>query len=193
MPAANRICRSPGPSSLHWCANPKWRAEGRCDHRPRSPPVADLGNVAYEVLLQLLYRLLCQVDETDEQLQALSKVSIGLMFDVIEPLSEILTTLPVGPQYPGQTAGPTFELFYQPDYLLPHRRAAWLLMAEHLSRRRGPSTEAHGAERDAAAAWRPKHARHASTAREPGSLVSKSASSRRSATACSPSRSPCSS
>jgi hypothetical protein len=30
-------------------------------------------------------------------------------------------------------AGSTFELFYQPDYLLPHRRAAWLLMSERLA------------------------------------------------------------
>jgi hypothetical protein len=88
--------------------------------------------VGYEVLLQLLYRLLCHVDETDEQIQTLSRASVGLMFDVIEPLAEIVTTLPVGPEHPGQTAGPTFELFYQPDYLLPHLRAAWLLMAEHL-------------------------------------------------------------
>jgi CDGSH-type Zn-finger protein/truncated hemoglobin YjbI len=100
---------------------------------PVTARIADLGNVAYEVLLQLLYRLLCHVDETDEQLDALSKVSVGLMFDVIGPLADILTTLPVGPEYPGRTAGPTFELFYQPDYLLPHRRAAWLLMAEHLA------------------------------------------------------------
>ena len=54
------------------------------------------------------------------------------MFDAIEPLAEVLTTLPVGPEHPGCTAGPTFELFYQPDYLLPHRRAAWLIIAEHL-------------------------------------------------------------
>jgi hypothetical protein len=27
----------------------------------------------------------------------------------------------------------TFELFYQPDYLLPHREAAWQLMSEHLA------------------------------------------------------------
>jgi hypothetical protein len=100
---------------------------------PLTARIADLGNVGYEVLLQLLYRLLCHVDETDEQIQALSDVGIGLMFDVIEPLGEILTTLPVGDEHPGRTAGPTFELFYQPDYLLPHRRAAWLLMAEHLT------------------------------------------------------------
>jgi hypothetical protein len=100
---------------------------------PKSAAVADLGNVAYEVLLQLLYRLLSRVDENNEQMKILSQVAVGLMFDVIEPLGEILTTLPVGSEHPGRTAGPSFELFYQPDYLLPHRRAAWLIMAEHLT------------------------------------------------------------
>jgi CDGSH-type Zn-finger protein/truncated hemoglobin YjbI len=100
---------------------------------PTTARIADLGNVAYEVLLQLLYRLLCHVDETEEQIKVLADVSVGLMFDVVEPLAEILTMLPVGPEHPGRTAGPSFELFYQPDYLLPHRRAAWLLMAEHLT------------------------------------------------------------
>jgi CDGSH-type Zn-finger protein/truncated hemoglobin YjbI len=100
---------------------------------PSTARVADLGNVAYEVLLQVLYRLLCHVDETDEQIQTLSVVSIGIMVEVIEPLADILTTLPVGPEHAGRTAGPSFELFYQPDYLLPHRSAAWLLMSEHLA------------------------------------------------------------
>ncbi|HEX4578472.1 MAG TPA: ferritin-like domain-containing protein [Candidatus Dormibacteraeota bacterium] len=94
--------------------------------------IADLCNVAYEVLLQLLYRLMCHVDETEEQVRVLADVGVSMMFDVIEPLADVLTTLPVGPEHPGRTAGPTFELFYQPDYLLPHRRAAWRLMAEHL-------------------------------------------------------------
>lgn len=100
---------------------------------PFTARVADLGNVAYEVLLQLLYRLLCHVDETDEQIKTLADVGVGMMFDVIEPLADILTTLPVGLEHPGKTAGPGFELFYQPDYLLPHRTAAWLLMSEHLA------------------------------------------------------------
>jgi hypothetical protein len=100
---------------------------------PKSAAVADLGNVAYEVLLQLLYRLLSRVDENDEQMRILSQVAVGLMFDVVEPLGDIVTTLPVGPEHPGRTAGPSFELFYQPDYLLPHRTAAWLIMAEHLN------------------------------------------------------------
>jgi hypothetical protein len=100
---------------------------------PRTARVADLANVAYEVLLQLLYRLLSRIDETDEQMRTLSNVGVGLMYEVIEPLGEILTTLPVGSAHPGKTAGPTFELFYQPDYLLPHRAAAWQLMSEHLA------------------------------------------------------------
>jgi hypothetical protein len=99
---------------------------------PATVMIADLANIGYEVLLQLLYRLLSRVDESDEQLRVLSNVGVRLMFDVIEPLGEVLTTLPVGPEHPGRTAGPTFELFYQPDYLLPHRAAAWLIMAEHL-------------------------------------------------------------
>jgi hypothetical protein len=99
----------------------------------RTAAIAELGNVAYEVLLQLLYRLLSHVDESDDQLKTLSDVSVQLMFEVIEPLGELLTTLPVGPEHPGMTAGPTFELFYQPDYLLPHRKAGWLMMAEHLA------------------------------------------------------------
>jgi len=41
--------------------------------------------------------------------------------------------MPVGPEHPGRTAGATFELFYQPDYLLPHRKAAWLVGAELLT------------------------------------------------------------
>jgi hypothetical protein len=111
---------------------------------PRSAAIADLGNVAYEVLLQLLYRLLSRVDETDEQVKTLSQVAVGLMFDVIEPLGDVLTTLPVGPEHPGQTAGPSFELFYQPDYLLPHREAAWLIMSEHLADA-AALTQTHGA------------------------------------------------
>src|SRR5262249_27006695 len=100
---------------------------------PATAGVADLCNVGYEVLLQLLYRLLCHIDESDEQIKTLSQVAVTLMFDVIEPIGDLLTTLPVGPEHPGRTAGPSFELFYQPDYLLPHRAAAWRIMAEHLA------------------------------------------------------------
>ena len=39
---------------------------------------------------------------------------------------------PVGEDHPGRTAGPSFELFYESDYLMPHREAAWALLAERL-------------------------------------------------------------
>jgi hypothetical protein len=100
---------------------------------PVTAKVADLGNVVYEVLLQVLYRLLSRIDESDAETATLADVAVGLMVDGIEPLGRVLTTLPVGSGHPGVTAGAPFELFYQPDYLLPHRRAAWLLMSERLA------------------------------------------------------------
>ncbi len=54
------------------------------------------------------------------------------MYTAIMPLGTVATTLPIGPEMPGVTAGPGFELFYQVDYLLPHREAAWVLMEERL-------------------------------------------------------------
>jgi hypothetical protein len=92
----------------------------------------DLLNVVYEVLLQLLSRYFAHTDETPEQLEVLADVSVGLMYTAIKPLGSVVTTLPVGMDLPGVTAGPTFELFYQVDYLLPHQKAAWILMEERL-------------------------------------------------------------
>jgi Ferritin-like len=100
---------------------------------PATARVADLCNVTYEVLLHLLYRLMSHIDESADQIGTLAAVAVGIMNDVIGPLADILSTMPVGPEHPGRTAGATFELFYQPDYLLPHRRAAWLLGAELLT------------------------------------------------------------
>ena len=66
------------------------------------------------------------------QLKALADASVNLMFGAIEPLGDLVTTLPAGPEYPGRTAGPSFELFYESDYVLPHREAAWILLAERI-------------------------------------------------------------
>jgi hypothetical protein len=99
---------------------------------PATTRAMDLLNVGYEVLLQLLSRYFAHTDETPEQLEVLADVSVGLMFSVIKPLGSVVTTLPVGPASPGATAGPGFELFYQVDYLLPHKAAAWVLMEERL-------------------------------------------------------------
>jgi hypothetical protein len=92
----------------------------------------DLLNAVYEVLLQVLARYFAHTDETEDQLGVLADVSIGLMRMVVKPLGGLVTRLPVGPEHPGRTAGPMFELFYGADLLLPHRRAAWTVMEERL-------------------------------------------------------------
>jgi len=92
----------------------------------------DLINVVYEVLLQLLSRYFAHTDESPEQLGVLADVSIGLMYGAVKPLGSVVTTLPIGMELPAVAAGPGFELFYQVDYLLPHREAAWVLMEERL-------------------------------------------------------------
>ena len=99
---------------------------------PGTTRCMDLLNVVYEVLLQVLSRYFAHTDESDEQLAVLADVSVGLMYGAIKPLGTVVTTLPVGWDMPGATAGPGFELFYQVDYLLPHREAAWVLMEERL-------------------------------------------------------------
>ena len=92
----------------------------------------DLFNVCYEILLLMLQRFFAHTEETDAQLKALADGTLALMFGAIKPLGDLVTTLPAGPEYPGRTAGPSFELFYESDYVLPHREAAWLLLTERL-------------------------------------------------------------
>jgi hypothetical protein len=112
----------------------------RCEHDDSVPligdPVtarsADLFNVAYEVLLQILERYFAHTEETDAQLSTLANAAVTLMAGVLEPLGELITTLPVGPEHPGRNAGPSFELFYEDDDLLPHRESAWTLLEERV-------------------------------------------------------------
>ncbi len=99
---------------------------------PLTARVADLFNVGYEILLQILERFFAHTEETDAQLKTLADATIGLMLRVIKPLGDLITGLPVGATHPGRTAGPSFELFYEDDYLMPHREAAWALLAERL-------------------------------------------------------------
>jgi hypothetical protein len=92
----------------------------------------DLFNVGYEILVQILERYFAHTEETDEQLATLARAAVTLMGGVLRPLGELITTLPVGPEHPGRTAGPSFELFYEDDDLLPHRETAWALLEERL-------------------------------------------------------------
>ncbi|HET9851787.1 MAG TPA: ferritin-like protein [Candidatus Limnocylindrales bacterium] len=99
---------------------------------PFTSRAVDLMNAVYEVILQLLARYFAHTDETDDQLDVLATVSMGLMRSVVKPLGGLVTRLPVGFDHPGRTAGPMFELFYGVDYLLPHRDAAWAVMEERM-------------------------------------------------------------
>src|SRR5215469_6023627 len=93
---------------------------------------ADLFNVSYEILLQILGRFFAHTTETDAQLATLANSALKLMLTAIKPLGDLLTTLPVGPDHADLNAGPSFELFYDSDCVLPHRGAAWALLEERV-------------------------------------------------------------
>jgi hypothetical protein len=99
---------------------------------PTTGAVADIFNMGYEVLLQTLTRYFTHTDETPEQLATLVSTALGLMAGVLRPLGDALTRLPVGPEHPGRTAGPTFQMYYQMGNFTPWREAAWTLLGERL-------------------------------------------------------------
>ena len=99
---------------------------------PLTRQVMDLFNVSYEILLTLLQRFFAHTEETDAQLKVLADASVNLMFEVVKPLGDLVTTLPAGAEYPGRTAAPSFELFYESDWVLPHRESAWILLTERI-------------------------------------------------------------
>jgi Ferritin-like len=92
----------------------------------------DLFNVGYEILVQLLERYFAHTEESDAQLGTLANAATTLMGGVLRPLGDLITTLPVGPEHPGRNVGPSFELFYEDDDLLPHRESAWALLEERV-------------------------------------------------------------
>ena len=95
--------------------------------------VAELFNLGYETLLQVLTRFFTHTDETDEQLGVLTQSALDLMAHVLAPLGRALTRLPAGAKHPGRTAGPTFEMYYQMGNFIPDREAAWALLSERLA------------------------------------------------------------
>ena len=97
---------------------------------PLTREVAELFNLGYEVLLQVLTRFFTHTDETDEQLDALVQAAFGIMTGVLKPLGTALTRLPMGPGSPGRTAGPAFQMYYQMGNFVPWRNAAWVLLSE---------------------------------------------------------------
>jgi hypothetical protein len=98
---------------------------------PTTAAVSDLFNACYAAMLQLLYRFFQHTEETDEELGMLGQTSVLMMLQVIRPLGELLTRLPVGPWAPGWTAGPSFMLTSATP-VTPHKPAAWSILGERL-------------------------------------------------------------
>jgi hypothetical protein len=94
--------------------------------------VADLFTSIYEVTLQLQSRYFVHQGETPDELDTLARTVKHLMNWVMRDLGPILTALPLGPGFPGKTAGPAFEIVRPAVFVLPHRRAAWLVLRERL-------------------------------------------------------------
>jgi hypothetical protein len=99
---------------------------------PLTAQVADVFDAAHQTLLQALSRLFVHDEETDREVGTLAGVAIGLMAAVLRPLGSLLTTLPLGPDHPGEMAGPAFFMVHPSQYLLPWREAAWKVMAQRL-------------------------------------------------------------
>ena len=99
---------------------------------PRTHAVADLFNIAYDTMLLMLLRFFAHTEESEAELEHLSRATLRLMTTVIRPLAEALTTMPVdGAALPGRTAGPGFG--YNRDVqLLAHQRSAWTFFGERL-------------------------------------------------------------
>jgi Ferritin-like len=99
---------------------------------PLTAQVADLFDAAHQTLLQGLFRLFVHHEETEEEVATLAGVTIGMMAALLRPLGSILTTLPLGPDHPGQLAGPAFYMVHPSQFLLPYRQPAWKVMVRRL-------------------------------------------------------------
>jgi hypothetical protein len=99
---------------------------------PPTVQVADLFNAVYETTLQALSRYFVHSTETDGQVTTLATTAKQLMNWVMRPLGSLLTSLPLGPERPGVLTGPAFEIVQPSFYVLPHRQAAWRILAERL-------------------------------------------------------------
>lgn len=99
---------------------------------PVTTDVTDLFDSVYDLTLQMIVRYFAFGEESDAELGVLSRTAVDLMYTAIKPLGLLLAELPVGPEHPGKTAGADFQLAYRSNFLLPHKRAAWIRFAERL-------------------------------------------------------------
>lgn len=93
---------------------------------------ADIFNMSYDTMLQMLLRFFAHNDESEEELELLSRATLRIMTTVIRPMGDALAKMPLGdPRDPSLRAGPGFG--YNRDIqLLPHKASAWIFFAERL-------------------------------------------------------------
>lgn len=126
-----------------WPARPAYarlppdQPEGLVIGDPLTARVADLFDAAHQTMLQALCRLwLRDGSESAAAGQARASVLAGaaieLMTRVLRPLGSALVTLPLGPDHPGELAGPAFFMVHPSQFILPHREAAWKVIAQRL-------------------------------------------------------------
>jgi CDGSH-type Zn-finger protein len=90
---------------------------------PLTHEVADLFNIAYDTMLLMLLRFFAHTEESEAELEHLSRATLRLMTTVLRPLGDVLAE---------RTAGPGFG--YNRDVtLLPHKRSAWVFFGERLA------------------------------------------------------------
>lgn len=106
-------------------------APDRLVDEPATASVMQLFDGSYELMTAMLLRYFAHSDETEEALGTLVQSALRLMSAVVAPLGRLLTSLPAGGGHGDATAGPGFEL-ESPVSLIPHRRAAWLVLHERL-------------------------------------------------------------
>jgi Ferritin-like len=98
---------------------------------PDAAKVCDLFDACYAVLLRLLERFFNHGEETDAELRMLADTAVDVMYSVIRPLGELLTTLPAGSSHPDLFAGPSFFVGgWTP--VTSHKPAAWAVLRERL-------------------------------------------------------------
>lgn len=99
---------------------------------PLTAQVAEVFDAIHQTMLQVLCRCFTHSDETDEEVQTLVGTAVRLMAGVLRPLGSVLTTLPLGPDHPGELAGPSFYIVHPSQFMLPFREAAWKVVVQRL-------------------------------------------------------------
>jgi hypothetical protein len=94
---------------------------------------ADIFNMSYDTMLQMLLRFFAHNDESEEELEMLSRAALRIMTTVIRPMGEALAKMSLGdPRDITLKAGPGFG-YNRNIQLLPHKQSAWIFFSERLS------------------------------------------------------------